>query len=69
MNFDSSNDKVNCCVDRVCDQNREHPVSEQASRSVGNICATGRNWAWAHGNESYDWMDFHSPISRQEPFN
>ncbi len=30
---------------------------------VGVIIPTPvRTWAWAHQNDSYDWMDWHSPF-------
>lgn len=28
-----------------------------------NLRVPERNWAWASGRESYDWMDFYSSVS------
>lgn len=28
-----------------------------------NLHVSERNWAWASGRQSYDWMDFYSSVS------
>ncbi|MGF6779765.1 hypothetical protein P3T21_004994 [Paraburkholderia sp. GAS334] len=65
MNYDSSNSRNR----RPGDRHGERSPSEEGSRVVSRTRETTRNWAWAHSNESYDWMDSHSPFTAQDPFH
>lgn len=40
--------------------------AQSPSKATGRTREPGRNWAWAHSNESYDWMDSHSPFSASD---
>ena len=37
-------------------------VAPHASGHTNSTTVPARSWAWAHGTESYDWMDSHSPF-------
>jgi hypothetical protein len=64
MNYDSSKSRNITCSERTNDKYDEGMPSETVSQVVGKTRETARNWAWAHSNESYDWMDSHSMTIR-----
>ncbi|CAE6749363.1 hypothetical protein [Paraburkholderia haematera] len=66
MNYDGSNTINISFTERTNDKRNEGSPSEAVAPAVGKTRVTARNWAWAHSNESYDWMDSHSPSSTQE---
>jgi hypothetical protein len=40
--------------------------SHGVAQRFGSKRGVGRNWAWAHSTESYDWMDVHGPFVAAE---
>jgi len=66
MNYDSSNSRNTGCAGRASDTYEERSPSEAVSPALDKTRETARNWAWAHINESYDWMDSHSPFATQD---
>lgn len=43
-----------------------HPRPEAEPTGGDNRRAPERNWAWASGRKSYDWMDSYSSVSLDE---
>jgi hypothetical protein len=66
MNYDSSNSRNIGHAERTNDKYDEGLPSEEVAQAVGKKRKTARNWAWAHSNESYDWMDSHSLFSTRD---
>jgi len=52
-------------VGRTSDAGDERLPSRETARTIRGTREPARNWAWAQGNESYDWMDSHSPFPTQ----
>jgi hypothetical protein len=66
MNYDSSNSRNIRCAECANDKYDESPPSEKVAQVVDKTRETARNWAWAHSNESYDWMDSHSILNTRD---
>jgi hypothetical protein len=59
MNHDSS--KMRSAVEERCGSGARVTRPANDESQTGKARPPARNWAWAHGGESYDWMDWHSP--------
>lgn len=60
MNFELSNASDIGKRDDPSDGD-QGPTSEEDLSGDRSVRESLRNWAWAHGGHSYDWMDSHSP--------
>ncbi|HEY1997730.1 hypothetical protein [Paraburkholderia sp.] len=69
MKDDSSNFGKTGRVDATGDKYDKGSVLEEGLQTVPQTRETVRNWAWTHSNESYDWMDSHSPFTSQDVFH
>lgn len=66
MNYDSSKSRNIGRAERTDDNYDGASPSEEVAQAVGKKSDTARNWAWAHSNESYDWMDSHSLVNTRD---
>ncbi|MEM5460518.1 hypothetical protein VSR69_37685 [Paraburkholderia phytofirmans] len=66
MNYDSSKSTNIGRAERTNDNYDGASPSEEVAQAVGKKSETARNWAWAHSNESYDWMDSHSLFNTRD---
>jgi hypothetical protein len=66
MNYDSSKSRNIGRAERTNDKYDEGSPSEGVAQAVGKKREAARNWAWAHGHESYDWMDSHSLFNTRD---
>lgn len=60
MSYESSKSRNLAGANGTNDNYEGRSASEEVVQIVGKKRETARNWAWAHSNESYDWMDSHS---------
>ncbi|MGB8414761.1 hypothetical protein [Paraburkholderia sp.] len=66
MNYGSSKCGNIGCTCNTNDEHDERLPSEELVQVVHETHDATRNWAWAHNNDSYDWMDSHSPFNTQD---
>lgn len=69
MSYDLSNSRNLVRAGRAGDRNDERSPGEEDSQAVYRTRETAASWAWARSNESYDWMDSHSPFDTHDPFH
>jgi hypothetical protein len=66
MNHDSSINRKAGVRNGVHAEADAASPSHGVSQRFGSKRGAGRNWAWAHSTESYDWMDVHGPFVAAE---
>ena len=66
MKNDSSKSRNIGRAERTNDKYDGGSPSVEVAQAVGKKRETARNWAWAHSNESYDWMDSHSLFNTRD---
>jgi hypothetical protein len=64
MNDKSSNSRNTDRVEQTSDRYDESTALIEVTETVHTTRETATNWAWTHSNESYDWMDSHSPFTQ-----
>ncbi|WP_114809584.1 hypothetical protein [Paraburkholderia kururiensis] len=73
MSFDDSTFQRANVTRRVHDDNSEprleHAETRTRSGDATRAPVRTRNWAWANSNETYDWMDSHTPVPPSDLLN
>lgn len=69
MNDNSSNGRNIGCVGRTNDRYDESTSLTEIRQAVHETPRAATNWAWINSNQSYDWMDSHSPFTTQDTFH
>lgn len=78
MSFDDSTFQRANVARRVHDENgelrsgelrRAHAEVRTDSSNATRAAVPARNWAWANSNDTYDWMDSHTPSPSPDLLN
>lgn len=69
MNDKSSKSRNMGNAEQPSDRYDESTSLVEVTQTVHDTREAATNWAWTHSNESYDWMDSHSPFTTQDTFH
>ncbi|WP_042300243.1 hypothetical protein [Paraburkholderia kururiensis] len=73
MSFDDSTFQRANVARRVHDESgelrRAHAEVRTDSSNATRAAVPARNWAWANSNDTYDWMDSHTPSPSPDLLN
>lgn len=69
MSYDFSKSLDGGHSSRVSERREEASPAQEVAEATYETRGRTRNWAWAYGTDSYDWMDSHAPFPMSDTFH